>query len=182
LADFLARAFARRIARGAGKAFLTTLLTAADVGGTTTSPTAITIDELIDLQGAIDAEYWAQSSWLMNLKSWLTIRKLQSTNHYYVAENAESTDSGRPVFLNRPVYICPNLADLQASSKPIVFGDLNRFIVRAVNRQQEIFRHDQLFLASKSSIGWQAFWRMDGAFVKAGGSSDKPIVALQMHS
>jgi HK97 family phage major capsid protein len=182
LADFLAEAFGRRIARGAGKAFLTTLLSAADVGGTTSSPTAVVIDELIDLQGAIDAEYWARSSWLMNLKSWLTIRKLQTVNHYYVAENAAATDSGRPVFLGRPVYICPNLADIGASAKPIVLGDLNRFLVRAVNQGQEVFRYDQLFMASNSSYGWQSFWRLDGAFVKAGSNSDKPIVALQCHS
>src|SRR5262249_21035408 len=128
-------------------------------------------------------EYWARSSWLMNLKTWLAVRKLQSTNHYYVAENSESTHTGRPVFLNRPVYICPNLADFnQASAKPIVFGDLNRFIVRAVNRQQEIFRYDQLFFASHSSIGWKGYWRLDGKFVKAGTTSDQLIVVLQMHS
>lgn len=180
LADFLAYAFGRRIARGFGKACLTTLLAGADVGKSTASPTAVTIDELIDLAAALDAEYWARSSWLMNLKTYLALRKLQSTNHYFIAENAALTDSGRPTLLQRPIYICPNLDDLGAGKFPILLGALDHVVIRAVNRQQEIFRYDQLFFASNTSVGWQGFWRLDSAFVKAGTTSDKPIVSLRM--
>jgi hypothetical protein len=57
LADFLANAFSRRIAPGTGKAVLTTLPAGVDAGGTTASPTALAMDELIDLQGTIHAHF-----------------------------------------------------------------------------------------------------------------------------
>jgi HK97 family phage major capsid protein len=180
LADFLSFAFGRRIARGFGKACLTTLLSGVDVGKSTASPTAVTVDELIDLASALDAEYWARASWLMNLKTYLALRKLQSTNDYYIAENAAPTESGRPTLLQRPIFICPNMDDLGAGKVPVVLGALDHVVVRAVNRQQEIFRYDQLFFTSHTSIGWQGFWRLDSAFVKAGTTSDKPIVSLRM--
>jgi HK97 family phage major capsid protein len=180
LADFLSFAFGRRIARGFGKACLTTLLSGVDVGKSTASPTAVTVDELIDLASALDAEYWARASWLMNLKTYLALRKLQSTNHYFIGENAALTDSGRPTLLQRPIYICPNLDDLGPGKTPILLGALDHVVIRAVNRQQEIFRYDQLFFTSHTSIGWQGFWRLDSAFVKAGTTSDKPVVSLRM--
>jgi HK97 family phage major capsid protein len=180
LADFLARAFGRRISRGFGKACLTTLLAGVDVGKSTASPTAVTADELIDLAASIDAEYFERSSWLMSLATYLAIRKLQTSNHYFVSENAALTDSGRPTLLQRPIYICPNLDDLGGGKRPILFGAMDHVLIRAVNRQQEVFRYDQSFLPTLMSIGWQAFWRLDSAFVKAGTTSDKPIVSLYM--
>jgi HK97 family phage major capsid protein len=180
LADFLSFAFGRRIARGFGKACLTTLLSGVDVGKSTASPTAVTVDELIDLAAALDAEYFERSSWLMNLKTYLALRKLQSTNHYYIAENAGPTESGRPTLLQRPIFICPNMDDLGAGKVPVVLGALDHVVVRGVNLQQEIFRYDQLFVASNMSIAWQGFWRLDSAFVKAGTTSDKPVVSLRM--
>jgi hypothetical protein len=74
----------------------------------------------------------------------------------------------------------PNLEDLAPGKTPVLLGALDHVVIRAGIRQQEIFRYDQLFFTSNTSIGWQGFWRLDSAFVKAGTTSDKPVVSLRM--
>jgi HK97 family phage major capsid protein len=176
LEDYLARAFARRFARGMGAAFVTTLLSG--IGTTSAAgPSGLVPDDLHTLIGAIDEEYARRGSWLMRYSTWLALRRLTESNHRFISNNAQVDANMRPYLLERPVYFCPTLDAIGAGNRPIVFGDLSRFIVRSVGTEQVVNKFVQAFMPTHE-IAWEGVWRTEGKLLLASGS-DAPIVALR---
>ena len=80
------------------------------------------------------------------------------------------------------MYLSPNFADISAGAKPLAFGDLNRFHIRQVGDSFTVFRYDELYMQNYQR-GWQAWLRADAQLVSAdGGTSDFPIVTMEMHA
>jgi HK97 family phage major capsid protein len=177
VADYLAPAFAQRFQRGISAQFITSLLASADEYGSSSTST-ITPDDLFGIMGSLDDAYGLRASWLMNLKTWLAIRKLTTTNHYFVGNVAYQDAQGRRYLLEHPVYICPSLDDIGAGNKPICFGNMQRFIARSVGSEQTVNKYVEAFMVNHQ-LGFEGIWRVDGKLAKCS-ATDAPIKALRM--
>jgi HK97 family phage major capsid protein len=181
LQDYLAVAFARRFARGMGAQFVTTLLAGI---GTTSAAGASTLmaDDLLTAIGAVDEEYARKGAWLMRYSTWIAIRKLTDSpgalSDRFIKNIAQVDANMRPYLLERPVYFCPGLDAIGAGKSPVVFGDLQRFIVRSVGPEQVVNKYVEMFMANYQ-IGFEGVWRVEGKLLLASGT-DTPIIALRM--
>lgn len=95
---------------------------------TASSATAVTGDELIDLQDALHDDYQANATWLMNKKTFTAIRKLkQGTNgaDKYLLWTPEII-GGRltNTLMGAPVRKCSAMPVMAASSLAVVYGDI----------------------------------------------------------
>jgi HK97 family phage major capsid protein len=177
VADYLAIAFAQRFQRGISAQFITSLLTDADTF-TSSSTSTVTPDDLFGLMGSLDAAYAKRAGWLMNFSSWLAIRKITTSNHYFVGNNSYVDAEGRPYLLERPVFICPSLDNFGAGKKPILFGDLQRFVARSVGSEQVVNKYTELYMTNYQ-LGFEGVWRVEGKLAKCS-ATDAPIKALRM--
>ena len=131
MAAFLADSFARRIASGEEKAFLTGdgikqpagLLNSAQVGVTAAAPDALTADEIISLYYALDEQYRSKAVFLMHEDTAKALRTLKDENGRYLWREALGGEPDR--MLGRPVYTSRFMPKLAAGAKPVVFGDLS---------------------------------------------------------
>lgn len=95
---------------------------------TAAGATAVTGDELIDLQDALHDDYQANATWLMNKKTFTAIRKLkQGTNgaDKYLLWTPEII-GGRltNTLMGAPVRKCSAMPVMAASSLAVVYGDI----------------------------------------------------------
>jgi HK97 family phage major capsid protein len=174
--DYLTTTFARRFARGMGASFITTLTTGIPTFNAA-GANAITPEDLFGLVESVDPAYAVQGSWLLNWSTWLAIRKLKSTSRYFLGDIARRDENGRLLLLDRPVYICPSLANIGAGNLPILFGNLRRFIIRSVFAEQTINKYQEIYMLNHQ-VGFEGVWRADAQLATASGT-DEPVIALR---
>lgn len=89
------------------------------------SATAITADDLIDLQAKIPTIYQKDACWTMNPDTYTRIRKLKDANgQYLMMNNTSNISSAFPyVLLGKPVYLSDNMPTIEAGAKAILYGD-----------------------------------------------------------
>lgn len=169
---------ARRFARGMGTTFTATLLANSTAGKVATSQTAITADELWDLIDSVDSDYAQNGSLLMRRSTYVYLSKLKNTNanYYFPAQVV----NGRPYLCGFPVHFSPAMGAMTASEKPISFGDHSRFYVRDAGGMRLLRFREQYI--EKGGIGFEGFWRADGALgrVEASPDTDFPCKYLEM--
>ena len=93
----------------------TTVLTAA-------SATAITADELIDLQAKVKQAYQANACWIMNPATFTAIKKLKDGNNRYLLQD-DVTGEFPFRLLGKPVFLSDNMPAIAASAKAVLYGD-----------------------------------------------------------
>lgn len=94
-------------------------------GVTAASATAITANEVIDLQHSVTAPYRQGAAWAMNDSTVKAIRKLVDGNSQYLWQpglRAESPDE----LLGAPVHADTNMAAIATGNKTIVYGNFER--------------------------------------------------------
>jgi HK97 family phage major capsid protein len=175
--DYLVSTFAQRFSRGLGANFIATLLTGVD-DYMAASANGIVPEDLLGLVESVDPAYAMQGGWLMSWGTWLAVRKLTTSNHYFVAENGTQDADGRLRLLNRPVYICNSLDSIGAGKRPILYGQLRRFVVRSVFAEQTVNKYTEVFQPT-AQIGFEGVWRVNAALAKAS-DTDAPIKALRL--
>ncbi len=107
------------------------VVTAATLGKTAASATAITYSELVDLVHSVVPAYRASTScrFLMNDSTVGYLRKLVDTTGLPIWQ--ESLRTGEPSrLLGYPVTVDPNVAAIATGAKTVLFGDFSRFVVR----------------------------------------------------
>lgn len=93
----------------------TTVLTAA-------SATAITADELIDLQAKVKQAYQANACWIMNPATFTAIKKLKDGNNRYLLQD-DVTGEFPFRLLGKPVFLSDNMPAIAANAKAVLYGD-----------------------------------------------------------
>ena len=93
----------------------TTVLTAA-------SSTAITADELIDLQAKIKQAYQVNACWIMNPGTFTAIKKLKDGNNRYLLQD-DVTGEFPFRLLGKPVFLSDNMPAIAAGAKAVLYGD-----------------------------------------------------------
>lgn len=108
------------------------------VAGTNTlvagSTTAITTDNLIDLQMQVKQAYQKNACWIMNPATMAKIRKLKDLNGIYILQPDLRQGFGYQL-LGKPVYVSDNCATIASAAKAVYYGDFSGL---AVNFRESI--------------------------------------------
>ena len=183
LIGYLTELLGQRIARATNAALTTGdgsgkpngIITAATVGKTAASATAITHEELIDLYYSVDPAYRMGNScyYMMNDAVHAAVRKLGLT----AAENFNPitfSNDGTMFILGKEVKINQDMASaISTGNKTILFGDFSGYAVRVAGGIN-VLRLDERY-ADELNVGFMAYKRVDGDLISAGA----PLKVLQ---
>ena len=175
--QFLANKFALRLARGKN-AYLTTGTGSSQPQGVqygstngrtcgTGYTTTCAPDDLVRLFHSVDPVYRsaAFARWMFNDAAALIIRLMKDGDGQYLWR--PGLEAGQPDrLLGYPVVINPDMPDMAAGVKSVLFGDFSAYFVRTV-AGIEVVRLNELY-AANGQVGFMAFLRFDGALVDAG--------------
>lgn len=126
---------------------------------TLASKSAVTSDELIDVQELVPDEYQADAIWIMNKKTRTAIRKLKDSDNNYLLNRDLSSKWGYTL-LGKDVYCSDNVSELGEVSKNVIFyGDLSGLAVKE-SETSEIQILNELF-AAQHAIGIVAWGEID---------------------
>ena len=131
---------------------------------TAASSTAVTADELIDLQAKVITAYQAEAIWIMNPDTFSKIKKLKDGQNRYMLET--NLSNGFPyMLLGKPVYVSDNMPAMAASAKAILYGDMTGL---AANIREdigiEVLREKY---ATQHAIGINAWLEFDSNVIDA---------------
>jgi len=143
------------------------IVTASAMGKTTASGSAITSDEVLDLQHSIDPAYRPVSSWMFHDNILLAIRKLKeaTTNAYIWQPGLQAGVPDR--LLNHPYTINQSMqSSIASGTKTMLFGDMKKFRVRDAGALR-LLRLNELY-AAKDMVAFIAYLRSDAALIDAG--------------
>ena len=178
---FLGRMLGTRIGRiqnthftvGAGTTEPFGVVTQAAVGITAALAATVGKDDIIDLIHSLDPGYSANAEFMMNYATLGELRKLDTTEGLpiwnQVQENAPSRLYGLPIIVNQ------DMADVAATSVPIIVGDFSLYLIRDV-WPIRVTRTTELFWL-ESQIGLMALARADALLNDAGTG---PVVKMTM--
>ena len=132
---------------------------------TTASTTAITYDELVSLKHSLKQRFRNKAVWIMNPTTYTTICKLKDNN-------------GQPYFkedeyniLGNKVIESDSMPVMGAGKKPIVFGDLSGYTIKATKSVEVQLLIEKY--ATKYMVGVVGYGEYDGKITDA-----KKIAAL----
>lgn len=98
------------------------------------SISAISADNLIDLQAKVPTVYQSEACWTMAPATFTAIRKLKDGNGQYLLQQGLSAETPY-VLLGKPVYISDNMPTIASAAKAVLYGDCSGL---AVNMRQNI--------------------------------------------
>jgi HK97 family phage major capsid protein len=96
---------------------------------TTASATAVTADELIDLQEAVPDAYQGPAIWIMNKATRTAIRKLKDDDGNYILNKDATAKWGYTLF-GKDVYTSDNMPAMAAGKTAIYYGDMSGLAVK----------------------------------------------------
>lgn len=175
LEAFLARNLGERIGRivnqrlttGTGSSQPNGIVTASVLGktGTTGQTTSVTYADLVDLEHSVDPAYRMRAKWMMHDSSLKVVKKLLDSQNRPLWMPGISV--GAPdTLLGYRYVINQDMAAMAANAKSILFGALDKYLVRRVHgigllRLQERY-------AEALQVGFIAYQRFDGDLIDAG--------------
>ena len=98
------------------------------------STTAISADNLIDLQAKIPTVYQADACWIMHPSTFTALKKLKDATGQYLLQN-DFTSAMPYRILGKPVYLSDNMPTIGSGNKAVLYGDLSGL---AVNFREDI--------------------------------------------
>lgn len=129
------------------------------------SATAVTTDELIELQASVKQAYQANACWTMNPATFLAIKKLKDGNNRYLLQD-DITGEFPYRLLGKPVYISDNMPTMAAGAKSILYGDYTGLSVNMrENISIEVLREKY---ATQHAIGVIAWFEFDAKVTEPG--------------
>lgn len=157
---------------GAGKPRGITLDTV--LGVTAASASVITTDELLDLIHSVEIARRAGAAFLMHDQTVLHFRKKKDSQNQYIWQPGLIAGAPDTLF-TYPVQTCQEIAQIAASAKPVVFGDITAYKVREVGAIR-VRRFAELY-GETDQEGFIAFHEADGGLLNPG---DDPVKHLVM--
>ena len=125
---------------------------------TTAAATAITADELIELQAKVKQVYQSRACWTMNPATFTAIKKLKDDNGRYLLQD-DVTGEFPYRLLGKPVYLSDNMPTVAASAKAILYGDYSGLSVNfRENISIEVLREKY---ATQHAIGVVSWFEFD---------------------
>lgn len=139
---------------------------------TAASATAITSDELIDMQAGIKQAFQKNACWIMSPKTFTSIKKLKDGNGKYMLQD-DITGEFPYRLLGKPVFVSDNMPDMAAGNKAVLYGDLSGL---SVNMRENI--QIQILLekyATQHAVGFVAWFEFDSKV-----TDHQKLVVMQM--
>ena len=129
----------------------------------TASASAITFDELIDLQALLKTGYRANASFMMNRATRSYVRKLKDSESQYLWQ--PSLQAGEPeTLLGDPIAIFEDMADIGSDALTMAYGDLaSSYLI--VDRVGMSVLRDPYTAANSGKIYMHMRKRVGGGFV-----------------
>lgn len=163
LRDDFARAFARLeeedFTNGDGTKKPRGVLLDATLGVTAASATAITSDELIELQESVPVYARSRATFMMSLPVLKLIRKLKTTDGQYIWQ--PGLQAGMPsLLLGSPVRLNEVMPAPGSGTTPIAYGDFSAY--RILDRRGLFFQRLNEVYATSGQVGFLAYKRYDG--------------------
>ena len=156
----LGRITARHYATGTGSEQPTGLITAADVGYTSTSSTTIGYVDLLRLKHSVDPAYrnMGDCRWLFNDSTLLMLKEMLDDNGRPLWK--PSIADGTPDLIDSDPYVVDQgVAKAGAGAVPMAYGDLSEYVIRDVMGFQ-LHRMVEKYI-DYGQIGFLAFLRSD---------------------
>ena len=127
-------------------------------GITAKSSTAVTADELIDVQEEIPDVFQANAIWIMNKKTRTAIRKLKDNDGNYIL-NKDATSRWGYTLFGKDVYTSENMPEMAAGNRAILYGDMSGLAVKISETMNiEVLREKY---ATQHAIGVVAWMELD---------------------
>lgn len=121
---------------------------------TAASSTAITADELIDLQETVPDIYQANAIWIMSRNTRKAIRKLKDNEGNYIL-NKDATSRWGYVLFGKDVYVSDQMEDMEAGKVAIYYGDLSGLAVKiSEDMNIEVLREKFATQHAVGVVGW----------------------------
>lgn len=121
---------------------------------TAASATAITADELIDLQEAIPDAYQGPAIWIMNKATRTAIRKLKDNDGNYILNKDATAKWGYTLF-GKDVYTSDNMPGMEAGKTAIYYGDMSGLAVKLSEEMNiEVLREKFATQHAVGVVGW----------------------------
>jgi HK97 family phage major capsid protein len=127
---------------------------------------ALTGDGLIDMYHALPSPYRRNAVWGLNSTTLGAVRKLKDTQGQYLALTANLNGEPTMTILGKPVIELPDMPDVAASAKPIVFGDFSQGY-RVFDRVGFTLLRDDLTQRTKGKARFHARRRVAGGVRKS---------------
>lgn len=165
LGERIARITNRHFTVGTGTAQPQGIVTGATLGVTAASATAVTYDELVDLEHSVNAAYRRNGKFVFADSTLRELKKLKDADGRPIW-NAGMTGNAPATILGYQYVINDDMAAMGANAKSILFGDMSKFIIRDV--QGVILRRLDERFATQDAVGFVAFSRHDSRMIDAG--------------
>lgn len=116
--------------------------------------TAVTTDELIELQEAIPDAYQTSAVWIMNKKTRTAIRKLKDNDGNYIL-NKDATSRWGYVLFGKDVYTSDSMPEMAAGENAIYYGDMSGLAVKVSEEATiEVLREQYATQHAIGIVGW----------------------------
>ena len=123
-------------------------------GVTAAAATAVTADELIQLQDSVKDAFQGKAIWIMSNATRTAIRLLKDNEGRYLLNDDVSSPFGRTL-LGKPVYVSDNMPDMAASAKPIYYGDMSGLAVKITEEfEVQVLREHYATQHAVGVVGW----------------------------
>ena len=121
---------------------------------TASAATAITADELIDLQAKVKQVYQKDACWIMNPDTYTALKKLKDKNERYLLQD-DITGAFPYRMLGKPVFLSDNMPKMTTGNKAILYGDMKGLSVKiSDNLEVQILREKYAELSAIGVISW----------------------------
>ena len=122
-----------------------------------TGSTAVTSNELIELQAKVKDVFQTDAIWIMSPATRTAIRELKDNMNRYLLQDDISLPFGRSL-LGKPVYISDNMPDMAAGKTAIYYGDMRGLATKfSEDINIEVLREKYATQHAVGVVGWLEF-------------------------
>lgn len=166
LGERLARRVNTELTTGDGNGDPNGIVTASSLGKESTSGTAITADELIDLLHSVDPAYRMspKARFMFNDATLAAIRKLKDGQNNYLWQMGDIRTGAPGTLLGQAYSVNQAMASIGVGAKAVIFGDFSKYYVRKVGAPVVGVRREYYW----PNIGLAGVVRLDGDLIQSG--------------
>jgi HK97 family phage major capsid protein len=128
-----------------------------------TNDNSVGVDDLTNVQFAVDAAYRKNGTYMFNDSTFQAIRKLKNSlgQPLWQVSLSQGVDD---TLLGKPYVVNYSMASIGSGNKSVIFGDFSKYVIRNIGGIT-MFRFNEAFM-SNHQIGFQAFLRTDGQCIQ----------------
>lgn len=124
---------------------------------TAAGKTAVTADELIELQEKLPDVYQNGACWIMSRNTRTKIRQLKDGEGRYIL-NQDATSKWGYTLFGKPVYVSENMEDMAASKPAILYGDFSGLAVKLTEALEiQVLREKYATQHAVGVVAWMEF-------------------------